>query len=70
MVWMYSTQVTNNIEEKFFYLGWWPTKEKGWTEEDMDGSEVVRIDPKKYNLSEDLAQGRLEWRHIIHVADI
>ena len=30
---------------------------------------VVKIDMKKYNLSENLAQDKLEWRNIIHVAD-
>ena len=29
--------------------------------------DVVRTDLKKCNLSEDLAQDRLEWRKIIHV---
>ena len=31
--------------------------------------EVVTINSKKCNLSEDLAHDRLEWRNIIHVAD-
>ena len=31
--------------------------------------EVVKIDLKKCNLSEDLAQARSEWRNKIHVAD-
>ena len=31
--------------------------------------EVVKIDMKKCNLSEDLAQDRSKWRNIIRVAD-
>ena len=31
--------------------------------------EVVMIDLKKSNLFEDLAEDRLEWRNIIHVAE-
>ena len=31
--------------------------------------EIVKIDLKKYNLSEDLARDRSEWRNRIHVAD-
>ena len=31
--------------------------------------EVVRLDLKKCNLSEDLAPDRSEWRNIIHVED-
>ena len=31
--------------------------------------EVLRIDLRKCNLSEDLAQDRLEWRNKIHVID-
>ena len=30
--------------------------------------EIVKIDMKKCNLSEDLAKERSEWRNIIHVA--
>lgn len=30
---------------------------------------VVKIDLKKCNLSKDLAQDRLEWKNITHVAD-
>ena len=31
--------------------------------------ELVKMDMKKCNLSEDLSQDRLEWRNEIHVAD-
>ena len=31
--------------------------------------EVAKIDMKKCNLSDDLAQGRMEWRNKIHVTD-
>lgn len=31
--------------------------------------EVVRIDLNKYNLLEDLAEGRLEWRNRTHVVN-
>ena len=31
--------------------------------------EVVKIDLKKCNLSEDLAQDRSKWRNIIHIAN-
>ena len=31
--------------------------------------EVVKIDLKKCNLSEDLAQNRSEWRNRIHIAN-
>ena len=35
----------------------------------MTWMEVVWIDMEKCNLSEDLAQDRLEWRNRIHVAN-
>ena len=31
--------------------------------------EVAKIDMKKCNLSDDLAQGRMEWRNKIYVID-
>ena len=39
---------------------------EGVGEEDVD---VVKLDLKRLNLYEDLAQDRLEWRNKIHVAD-
>ena len=35
----------------------------------MTWMDVVKIDLKKYNLLEDLAHDRLEWRNRVHVAD-
>ena len=32
--------------------------------------EVVRIDLKKYNLSKDFANERLEWKNRIHIANL
>ena len=32
--------------------------------------EVIKMDLKKYNLSENLAQNESEWRNIIRVADL
>lgn len=46
---------------------YWPTKGKGQAEEDV--MEVVKIDLKRSNLSEDLAYDRSEWGNRIHITD-
>lgn len=43
-------------------------KEKGYAEKDVDRSSKDRHE-KVYNLTEDLAQDRLEWQNRIHVTD-
>ena len=67
MVWACPTQAGNDAgKEKFDYEVWWPKMRKGYAKDDV---EVVKIDMKKCNLSEDQAQDRLEWRNRIRVAN-
>lgn len=54
-------------EDKFLHIGRWPLKKKDRLK--ITCMKVVRIQPKKCNLLEELVLGRLEWRNIIHVAD-
>ena len=54
-------------KDKFLHIGRWPLNKKDWPK--ITRKKVVRIQPKKCNLLEDLVLGRLELRNIIHVAN-
>ena len=67
MYWTCPTQASNDIsEEKFFCVGDGPPRERGRPKRTW--MEVVTIDLKKSNLSEDLALDGSERRNRIHVA--
>ena len=54
-------------EESFLYASSRPLKKTEWAKRTW--MEVVKINLKKYNLSEDLAEDRLEWRNKLYVTD-
>lgn len=69
MVWTSSMEASYNAdEEKSLNASWWPAEETMEAEENVDGSSKVRFEKVQPNLSEDLAQHRLEWRNKTHAA--